>query len=98
MKRFGFFIMMYLLASVGAWADTLKGKVIDQNAQPVVGATITCLNHSESDNSLLASTTSDADGDWELDFEYIWGDIQIIVTKEGHTSYTTFLNVSLKRT
>ena len=87
---------MCLLASVGAWAETLKGKVIDQDAQPVVGATIECVHYMESDSILLASTVSDAEGNWELNYEFAWQGIKIEATKEGHTSYACYLDVSEK--
>ena len=89
-------ITMCLLASVGAWAETLKGKVIDQDAQPVVGATIECVHYMESDSILLASTVSDAEGNWELNYEFAWQGIKIEATKEGHTSYACYLDVSEK--
>lgn len=95
MKRISV-ITMCLLVSLGAWAETLKGKVIDQDAQPVVGATIECVHYMESDSILLASTVSDAEGNWELNYEYAWQDIKIEATKEGHTSYAFYLDVSEK--
>ena len=95
MKRISV-ITMCLLASVGAWAETLKGKVIDQDAQPVVGATIECVHYMESDSILLASTVSDAEGNWELNYEFAWQGIKIKATKEGHTSYAFYLDVSEK--
>jgi hypothetical protein len=98
MKRINLLIMMCLLACVGAWAETLKGKVIDQDARPVDGAIIQCLHYTESDSIMLASTVSDADGNWELNYEHTWQDIQIKATKEGHTSYTTYLDVSMRHT
>ena len=96
MKRISVITIMCLLASVGAWAETLKGKVIDQDAQPVVGATIECVHYMESDSILLASTVSDAEGNWELNYEFAWQGIKIEATKEGHTSYACYLDVSEK--
>ena len=95
MKRISV-ITMCLLVSLGAWAETLKGKVIDQDAQPVVGATIECVHYMESDSILLASTVSDAEGNWELNYEFAWQGIKIEATKEGHTSYACYLDVSEK--
>ena len=96
MKQISVITIMCLMASVGAWAETLKGKVIDQDAQPVVGATIECVHYMESDSILLASTVSDAEGNWELNYEFAWQGIKIEATKEGHTSYACYLDVSEK--
>jgi len=66
MKRFGFFIMMYLLASFGAGAQgfTIKGTVVDQDGKPVAGAKVSF----EGRASVLATTT-DEEGLWQMTIE-----------------------------
>ena len=90
-------ILCLLIPSLGVKAGTLKGKVIDQDAQPVAGAVITyysCL-----DNSILASTTCDVNGNWELSYEEVWNNIHIVARAEGYTSYTLHgFNVSMNHT
>ena len=66
MKRFSFFIMMYLLASFGAGAQgfTIKGTVVDQDGKPVAGAKVSF----EGRASVLATTT-DEEGLWQMTIE-----------------------------
>ena len=66
-------ILCLLIPFLGVKAGTLKGKIIDQDAQPVAGAVITY--YSCSDNSILASTTCDVNGNWELSYEEAWNNI-----------------------
>lgn len=86
MKRF-LTILLLCFSYMGAQAETLKGIVIDQNAQPISGASITCKYFQGSD-SLFVSTESDAKGYWELDYDVLWGALTVTATSVGYTSYT----------
>lgn len=93
MKRF-LTILMLCLSYAGAQAETLKGIVIDQNAQPISGASITCKYFQGSD-SLFISTESNNEGYWKLDYDVTWGELTITATSEGYTSYTCFIEPRL---
>ena len=66
MKRFGFFIMMCLLASFGAGAQgfTITGSVMDQDGKPVAGAKV-----SFEGRAPVLSTTTDEEGLWQMTLE-----------------------------
>lgn len=70
-----------LLCVVCAQSQTIEGTVIDNNLEPVVGATVCAIDSAE---SILSATTTDANGKFSLNI------FEPIHLRVSHISYETY--------